>query len=71
MTDKDAAEEDDGTARALRGWTGTEREAIEARKKRAERGWIVEPPVPYPDYGPAEEIERWYAVIGVRGSELS
>lgn len=57
------------------GWIGTksevnEQEEIEKRKKKAERGWLVEPPVPYPDYSPVEEIEKWYAVIGVRGREL-
>ena len=43
----------------------TEQDEIEARKKKAERGWIVEPPQPYPDYSPGEEIDRWYAVIGI------
>ena len=43
-----------------------DQDEIEARKKKYTRGWLVEPPVPYPDYSPAEEIERWYAVIGVR-----
>jgi len=43
-----------------------DQDEIEARKRKYTRGWIVEPPVPYPDYSPGEEIERWYAVIGVR-----
>ena len=48
--------------------TGKEydQDEIEARKKKYTSGWLVEPPVPYPDYSPGEEIERWYAVIGVR-----
>ena len=46
----------------------TEDEEIEARKKKAERGWLVEPERPRIGFSPSEEIEKWYAVIGVRGS---
>lgn len=46
--------------------TGNDDAEIEARKKKYTRGWIVEPPVPYPDYSPRQEIERWCAVIGSR-----
>lgn len=45
----------------------TEQEQIEARKKKAERGWLVEPERPRPGFSPVEEIERWCAVIGIRG----
>ena len=69
-----AAEEDNGTpAAAVVGFTGertvmSEHEEIEARKKKAERGWLVEPERPRVVYSPGEEIEKWYAVIGPRGS---
>ena len=42
----------------------TEDEEIEARKKKAERGWLVEPGGPRIGFSPSEEIEKWYAVIG-------
>ena len=69
-----AAAEDDGTAAAaVVGFTGertemSEHEEIEARKKKAERGWLVAPERPRVVYSPGEEIEKWYAVIGLRGS---
>ena len=44
-----------------------DQDEIEARKKKYTRGWIVEPPKPNPGISAVEEIERWYAVIGVRG----
>lgn len=44
----------------------TQDEEIEARKKKAERGWILEPEPPRIGVSPAEEIDKWYAVIGVR-----
>jgi hypothetical protein len=39
---------------------------IEARRKKAERGWIVEPQRPRINGSPGEEVDRWYAVIGMR-----
>jgi hypothetical protein len=39
---------------------------IEARRKKAERGWIVEPQRPRINVSPGEEVDRWYAVIGLR-----
>lgn len=42
----------------------TEDDDIEARKKKAERGWIVESARPRTGLSPGEEIEKWYAVIG-------
>lgn len=68
-----AAAQDDGTAvtsfsAAPRGRTAmTEDEEIEARKKKAERGWLVEPERPRIGFSPSEEIEKWYAVIGGAG----
>ena len=44
-----------------------DQDEIEARKKKYTRGWIVEPEEPNPGISAGEEIERWYAVIGVRG----
>ena len=44
-----------------------DQDEIESRKKKYTRGWIVEPPKPNPGIGAVEEIERWYAVIAVRG----
>lgn len=44
----------------------SEDEEIEARKKKAERGWLVEPERPRVGYSPVEEIETWFAVIGLR-----
>ena len=44
-----------------------DQDEIEERKKKYTSGWIVEPPEPNPGIGAVEEIERWYAVIGVRG----
>ena len=41
----------------------TEDEEIEARKKKAERGWLVEPEGPRIGFSPSEEIEKWCAVI--------
>jgi hypothetical protein len=41
----------------------SEHEEIEARKKKAERGWLVEPERPRVVYSPGEEIEKWYTVI--------
>ena len=51
--------------------TRTEEEEIEARKKKAERGWLVEPERPRIGFSPVEEIERWYTVIGIRGRAAS
>ena len=45
----------------------TEDEEIEARKKKAERGWLVEPERPRIGFSPSEEIEKWCAVIGGTG----
>ncbi|HPX37608.1 MAG TPA: hypothetical protein PLH92_07810 [Mycobacterium sp.] len=38
---------------------------IEARKKKAERGWLTDPPPPQPDrrYVPGEE-HKWYLMTG-------
>ena len=61
MTDDDAA--------ALRARLNeeSEQDEIDARRKKYTRGWLVEPAKPNPGISPTEEIERWYAVIGVRG----
>lgn len=47
----------------------SEQAEIEARKKKAERGWIAEPPRPRPQIGAGEEIATWYRVIGIKGRE--
>lgn len=52
-------------ARAL-----TEEEEIEARKKKAERGWLVEPERPRIGFSPGEEIEKWYAVIRLHETSI-
>ncbi len=66
-----AAEDDSGTAvpaspPPTERTPMTEDEEIEARKKKAERGWIVEPERPRIGLSPGEEIAKWYAVIGLR-----
>lgn len=71
--DKAAAEDARTLTAAVVGFTGertemSEQEEIEARKKKAERGWLVEPERPRVVYSPGEEIEKWYAVIGLRPS---
>jgi hypothetical protein len=39
---------------------------IEAREKRAERGWLADPPPPPPRaYIPGEE-NKWYLMMGAR-----
>jgi len=40
-------------------------EEIEARKKKAERGWIGEPPAPRQPLPPAH-IDKWFTMMGAR-----
>ena len=40
-------------------------EEIEARKKKAERGWIAEPPEPRQPL-PSAHIDKWFTMMGAR-----
>ncbi|MGI9123488.1 MAG: hypothetical protein ACR2JM_01865 [Mycobacterium sp.] len=44
----------------------TEEDAVEARKKAAERGWLADPP-PRPDRSPPpSHAGKWYIMMGAR-----
>lgn len=44
---------------------GMSQDEIEARKKRAERGWLADPPSPPRAYIPGEE-NKWFLMMGAR-----
>ena len=37
---------------------------IEARKKKAERGWLADPPRPSPSPQPHDHIDKWRRMYG-------
>ena len=37
---------------------------IEARKKKAERGWLADPPPAPPESLPAHHIDKWWRMHG-------
>jgi len=37
---------------------------IEARKKRAERGWLADPPPPPPSPQPHDRADKWRRMYG-------
>ena len=40
-------------------------EEVEARKKKAERGWIAEPPAQQ-QHCPPTHIDKWFKIMGAR-----
>lgn len=42
----------------------SERDGVEARKKRAERGWITDPPPLTPEPLPKAHIDKWARING-------
>ena len=51
---------------SVRGGSGMSQDEIEARKNKAERGWLADPPPPPPRaYIPGEE-NKWFLMMGAR-----
>ena len=51
---------------SVRGGSGMSQDEIEARKKRAKRGWLADPPpLPPRAYIPGEE-KKWFLMMGAR-----
>ena len=41
-------------------------DGIEARKKKAQRGWIAKPPPPMVELLPPHHISKWLVMMGAR-----
>ncbi len=46
------------------GGAGMSQDEIEARKKKAERGWLADPPPPPPSPQPHDRADKWRRMYG-------